>query len=97
VTDLVESEKGFQGWIVDLARLRGWRVFHVLNSKGSEPGWPDLALTRPPRFIAAEVKSATGRLTAAQRDMLAVLAACGVETYVWRPADRPDIERTLAW
>lgn len=96
MTALRETEAGFQLWITELAKLTGWRVYHTLNSKGSEAGWPDLSLWRPPRFIVAEVKSATGVVTDAQWDCLDALAACGVETYIWRPADRPGIERILA-
>ena len=92
---LVETEAGFQGWIVELARLSGWRVYHTLRSKGSEAGWPDLVLIRPPRLIVAEVKTARGRLSPAQKTWLDDLAACGVDVHVWKPDDRPAIEALL--
>jgi hypothetical protein len=96
VTKPRESEAGFQGWVVDLATLNGWRVYHTLFSKGSEAGWPDLSLVRSPRFIVAEVKAEDGRVTRDQWGWLDALSACGIETYVWRPSDRPTIERLLA-
>ena len=54
-------------------------------------------LTRPPRLIFAEMKSAKGRVSEAQRDWLDDLDACpGVESYTWRPSDWFDIELILA-
>jgi hypothetical protein len=48
------------------------------------------------RLLYVEVKTATGRLRAAQRVWLALLAAVpGVEVYVWRPANWQSIVATL--
>ena len=94
-----ESEDGFLGWVRDLARRRPvadrWRTYHTLRSKGSEPGFPDLILIRPPRLIFAELKSDRGRLTRAQREWRADLEACGVEVYTWRPSERSHVEAIL--
>ena len=94
-----ESEDGFLGWVRDLARRRPvadrWRTYHTLRSKGSEPGFPDLILVRPPRLIFAELKSDRGRLTKAQREWRADLEACGVEVYTWRPSERSQVEDIL--
>lgn len=94
-----ESEDGFLGWVRDLARRRPvadrWRTYHTLRSKGSEPGFPDLVLVRPPRLIFAELKSDRGRLSRAQREWRADLEACGVEAYTWRPSERSHIEAIL--
>ena len=94
-----ESEDGFLGWVRDLARRRPvadrWRTYHTLRSKGSEPGFPDLILVRPPRLIFAELKSERGRLTKAQREWRADLEACGVEVYTWRPSERSHVEAIL--
>ncbi len=59
--------------------------------------WPDLVLWHPTRrfFIARELKTNAGRLTAEQRQVLDELAACGVDVAVWRPSDWDVIERTL--
>ena len=62
----------------------------------SDAGWPDLALVRPPRFIAAELKSDRGQLTDDQAQWLDLLDACaGVEAYVWRPADWDRVVEAL--
>ena len=92
---LVETEAGFLGWVRDLARWRHWRTYHTLRSKGSEPGFPDLVLLRPPRLIVAELKTERGRVSHYQREWLAELEAVGAEVYTWRPRDRPEIERIL--
>lgn len=79
-----------------LARLLGWRVFHPFNSRRSEPGWPDLSLVKPPRIVFVEVKTDTGRLSAAQRTWLAALQQVEqVAVRVWRPGDWPEIEALL--
>jgi hypothetical protein len=94
--DLRESEAGFMAVIRDYARLNGWRTYHTGRSDGSDPGWPDLALCRPPRFVVAEVKSSWGRLTVDQQGWLADLRRSGVAAYLWRPADWPTILQVLA-
>lgn len=72
------------------ARVTGGRI---VTSKG----WPDLVIARadPPRLIIAELKSEKGRQTPEQRTWQAILEANGVEYYLWRPSDWPDIERIL--
>ena len=87
-----ETEAGFQQAIVELAELHGWYVYHTHDSRRSQAGWPDLVLLRSPRIIIAEVKTAKGRLTFAQRAVLQMLDDCGIETHVWRPADWECIE-----
>ena len=97
VRRLAESEKSWQTWVVDRARLSRWDVYHTFDSRRSEAGWPDLALVRPPRFILAELKTETGRLSPAQRQWRRKLLRCpGIETYLWRPSDRDDITEILA-
>ena len=93
---LGETEDGFMGWIRDYARYRQWLTFHPLRSKGSEPGWPDLSLCRPPTLILAELKTDVGRLTADQRVWLEALERCNrLEVHLWRPRHRPEVERML--
>lgn len=84
---MILSEKAWQGQVVELAGLYQWSHFHVFDSRRSDPGWPDLVLVRPPELLVAELKTDNGRLTSAQREWLGLLAACGVETHVWRPRD----------
>ena len=40
--NLKETEKGFQAAVVELARLRGWLVYHTYDSRRSAKGFPDL-------------------------------------------------------
>lgn len=97
------AEKQLQRQIVELAKLRGWLVFHPYEMRRSTPGYPDLTLLRPGkgvgrgRLIYAEVKSERGRLREDQKTWLSALATCGdsVEVFVWRPSDFDEIERTL--
>ena len=90
------SEAAFQRTVVDLAQWRGWRVFHVHDSRRSAAGWPDLAMLRGDRMLAVELKTKTGRVTDAQRGWLAALSCVpGVESFVWRPADWPAVQAVL--
>jgi hypothetical protein len=96
---LVEDEAHWLGWVTDYATRVArppWRRYHTLNSKGSDPGFPDLVLIRPPRLVVAECKTERGRVTIAQWAWLDDFAACGAESYVWRPSDRAEIERILS-
>lgn len=95
---LVITEAAFQRQIIELARLRGFKVFHVYDSrKSTGTGWPDLSLVRPKdgRYIAAELKVGKNQPTRAQLDWLVALNACGVETHIWRPADLDYISEVL--
>src|SRR5690606_29558723 len=92
----VTTEAEFQAQVVELATITGWRHLHVRRTVGrgrkwttstNLAGWPDLLLWKPGRVVAAELKSAKGKTTAEQEDVLASLAAAGIETHVWRPSD----------
>lgn len=91
------KEEEFQTQVIQLARLRGWRVYHTHDSRHSAAGFPDLVLVRERdgRLLFAELKSNTGRLTLDQRSWLAALRACGVPAFVWTPEDWPSIEAAL--
>lgn len=89
------SEKAWQAWVVDYARLNGWTTFHVLHSRGMEAGWPDLVLVRPPELLIVELKREGGKLTAAQGRVLEMLERCHVDVAVWRPADEPEVLERL--
>jgi hypothetical protein len=78
------SEKMWQAKVVAAAKWLGWSVYHTHDSRRSEPGFPDLVLVRDDRLMFAELKSATGRVTKAQREWLDRLAVCA-ECHVWRP------------
>lgn len=77
-----------------LARMCGWTSYHVLRSKGSRAGFPDRVCWRE-RVIYVELKSDTGKLTAAQEATLTALAKAGAECYLWRPADLEEVGRVL--
>ena len=70
-----------------LALALGWLVYHTYDARRSYAGFPDVILVRPPRLVVAELKSERGRLRSEQRVWLEALAACGIETHVWRPSD----------
>lgn len=85
-------EAVFLQTVREAAHLAGFETYHTLNSKGSEPGWPDLVLAKPGRFIIAELKSERGVLTRDQRRWLKLLAQCPApEVTVWRPSDLDSI------
>jgi hypothetical protein len=101
---LASSEAGFQAVVCELAGLTGWEWYHPpVNRPGGKRGavqrvtggWPDLALWRPPEFVLAELKTEKGRFRPDQLRVLDALRACGLEVYVWRPSDWPEIEARL--
>jgi hypothetical protein len=88
-------ESSFQAGVVKLARLLGWRVMFVRDSRGSPEGWPDLVLCRDATLLFRELKTDTGRLTSEQRAWGDVLQRAGCDWAVWRPSDWTVIEATL--
>lgn len=98
------TERQFQGQVIQMAHLFGWRVSHfrpALTAKGwrtaveaDGKGFPDLVLVRD-RTIFCELKTDTGRLTQDQQDWVDALGRAGTEVYVWRPRDWDEIERLL--
>jgi hypothetical protein len=81
------TEKRFQAAVAALARRNGWEPYHTHNSKRSDPGWPDLALCRPPVLLLVELKTNTGRLSKRQRFWLDLLRRVpGVRVRLWRPS-----------
>lgn len=85
------SERELQDAILDYATLRNWRTYHTFDSRHSSSGFPDIILCRRERLLAIELKSDTGRITGEQLAWLGSFADAGAETYVWRPADWPDV------
>lgn len=104
------TESELQRFVRNTARGLGWRCYHTRFSVGSDAGYPDLALCKPPRFILAELKTMTGTMTRArltradwprwvngQAEWLSDLLRCpGVEAYLWRPSHTQDISAILA-
>jgi hypothetical protein len=81
------TEKQFEAQVRQLARLCGWLCYHTWRSIHSPAGFPDLVLLRGQRLVFAELKTARGRLTAAQQQWLEALRQTPAEVYVWRPDD----------
>lgn len=102
------KEAEFQRWVIDLARLKGWRVAHFTRAQVSGgrwvtpvaadgAGWPDLCLVRRGRIVFMELKaSGVRRVRPEQRLWLDALTGCGLEAHVFNPADRARIEEVLA-
>lgn len=90
-------ESQFLQQIRDLAKLTGWETYHTHNSQRSEPGFPDLVLGSAvqKRVLFIELKTAVGRVSKHQQKWLDLLALCGQEAAVWRPADLPEIAKIL--
>ena len=99
------SEAEWQKQVIELAHLLGWRVAHfrtAMNARGHHmtpvaadgAGFPDLILVRD-RVIVAELKTRTGKTSAAQDAWLAAFTAAGISAYCWRPADTHEIIDTL--
>ena len=95
-----QTEAAFQAQVTQLAELCGWSWVHhrpamtatSWRTPVSGPlgkGWPDLLLVRPSdlRVLAVELKRDGARTTPAQDAVLEILAASGIETWVWHPAD----------
>lgn len=89
------TEKQFMGTVIELAKMRGLKVFHTHDSRRCEVGFPDLLMVRGTRLIAAELKLATTKPTEAQTNWLQAFAGAGVFAVVWRPADWTQIEAAL--
>ncbi len=91
------SEAQWMSKVREIAKLYGWMPYHTLYSKGSDHGWPDLALGHPGqrRTVFAELKKETGKVTPAQQMWLEHLDSCGFEVAVWRPRDEDEVLAVL--
>jgi len=100
------AERDWLSQVLDLAHLYGWVVAHFrpgMNRRGSWStpvqgdgvGFPDLVLLRPPELIVAELKTNRGKVTREQAVWIDSFSACGIESYVWRPAQFDQISARL--
>lgn len=92
------SEAALQENVAAAARVMGWMAYHTYRSTRSEPGFPDWVFLKGNRMVVAELKSTTGKTTAAQEQWLAAFRLVpGCEAYVWRPWDwlSGDVMRVL--
>ncbi len=76
---LQQTEAQLERAVVDLAKFNGWLVYHTRNSRGSEPGFPDLVLVRGARLVFAELKTGKGRVSPAQKVWLDALTGVADE------------------
>ena len=90
------NEAQWRAEVIQLARYGGWACYYTHYSPFSTPGWPDLALIKPPRVVLAELKTARGKLRPEQADTAHLLERCEhAEYYLWRPADLEAVSLTL--
>ena len=73
-----------------LAHDLGWLVYHTRDSRGSDPGFPDLHLIRGTRILYRELKTAKGRIRPEQAIYIERLTAAAADVAVWRPTDLID-------
>lgn len=94
------TEKQFEQQLIGsngrpgIARVLGWKAYHTLRSKGSEPGYPDWTLVRD-RVVFIEAKREKGILSDAQRAWIAALVKADAEVYVVRPRHLDAISDVL--
>ena len=91
-------ERNFQAGVVKLAKLTGWTVYYTTDSRHSPAGWPDLVLLKGDRALFRELKrdGRPSRVTAAQRECMALLEGAGLDVGIWTPDDWQAIADTLA-
>lgn len=88
------TEKQWDAQVRQICDMFGWKRYHTLRSKGSQPGFPDLTLTRD-RVVFVELKTEKGKLSARQREWLRSLLDAGAEAYVARPTDLQELAAVL--
>lgn len=99
-----------QAATVDLLKVLGYQYLTVRRSLGYRKGqgaahmtttnikgWPDITCWKPgqPGVKAIEVKIPPDRLRPEQKDVLTSLDSSGVECFVVRPGDLPELARLL--
>ena len=98
------TEDEFQDSILQMARLTGWRAYHVSRVKGrlrghGAEGFFDLVLARarepwrPAIFV--ECKVGVRKRTEDQEEWARIMEAAGHDVRLWYPKDWPEIAETL--
>ena len=90
------SEKDWTQTVLDALRVQGWFAYHTFDSRRSEPGFPDVVAVHPARkqILWVELKTAKGKLSAAQEAWGKALRDTGADYRVWRPADWDEVIAT---
>lgn len=98
-----DTERKFMLRTQRLGNEFGWMSYHTHDSRGSEPGFPDVVFVHADAGVTMfiEFKTDKGRLTIDQcRWMAAFLRAgrmgCCQRADVWRPRDQDHIDNVLA-
>lgn len=91
------TEKQLLEGIRKESKVFGWAAYHTHRSQFSEPGWPDLVLSKGRRMIFAELKRELEKASPHQVMWLDRLADAGMEVYLWKPSDwyRGEIDEIL--
>lgn len=92
------NETAWRAEVIRHARTFGWAAWYTSYSPYSTPGWPDLALARPPRVLLTELKTdhPRSKRSSDQEAAAEVLGACEVvEYHLWRPSAVEDVIETL--
>ena len=86
------TERKFQAETLRRFQSQGWLCYHTLDSRGSQPGFPDLVCVHPTRGILyLELKTARGRLSNDQERWLDTITLAGGNAALLRPSDlSPD-------
>ena len=89
-----ETEAQFQAWVMNLAKVHGWLVYHTYDSRRSLRGFPDIIAIRRGRMLALELKIEKGIPTPEQDAWLdAFMGVPFVRCGVFRPSERDTLER----
>lgn len=91
------TEAELQREFLEFAKIYGYTLrYHTHDARKSPKGFPDWMLVREPprpRLIVVELKGDSNRygVQPEQQRWIDALTACGIEAYVWTPADLPQI------
>lgn len=84
------TEKQLLAAVVELAGYFGIFVYHIYDSRRSDPGFPDLVLAGTRGVLFAELKTDTGRMSREQAGWRWRLTAAGASWCLWRPRHLQD-------
>lgn len=84
------SERELMQLVRDACRWLGLLTYHTRDSRGGDPGFPDLVIAGPGGFMFRELKSADGRHSRAQLHWQHVLTSAGADIATWRPHQWPE-------
>jgi hypothetical protein len=99
----LDRERDFQTLVEGMMRANRWSVYSVRRSdlaQASLAGYPDITAWRVEdrRLIFAELKTDTGRVSAAQEAVLDELRQLpSAEVYLWRPKNLEEIRKIVAF